>query len=110
MTPYDFSMLTDVGVGGDPIPFDTDMDEWTAAQIHLLGEVLPLTRPGFVRYSWFEVQFKVQPALTEEALMTQEAVEQYARGCLMFLLGMTIFAARANTVPLCLLSALVDIT
>ncbi|GMP58293.1 hypothetical protein CsSME_00022009 [Camellia sinensis var. sinensis] len=31
MTPYDFSMLTGIGVGGDPIPFDTDMDEWTAA-------------------------------------------------------------------------------
>ncbi|KAI8012885.1 Protein MAIN-LIKE 2 [Camellia lanceoleosa] len=28
MTPYDFSMLTGIGVGGDPIPFDTDMDEW----------------------------------------------------------------------------------
>ncbi|XP_028054340.1 uncharacterized protein LOC114258571 [Camellia sinensis] len=51
------------------------MDEWTAAQIHLLGEVPPLARLGFVRYSWFEVQFRVQPALTEEALMTQEAVE-----------------------------------
>ncbi|GMP53459.1 hypothetical protein CsSME_00018909 [Camellia sinensis var. sinensis] len=28
----------------------------------------------------------------------------------MFVLGTTIFADRANTVPLCLLSALVDIT
>ncbi|GMP55759.1 hypothetical protein CsSME_00020485 [Camellia sinensis var. sinensis] len=37
ITPYDFSMLTRIGVGGDPIPFDTDMDEWYAAQIHLLG-------------------------------------------------------------------------
>ncbi|GMP93976.1 hypothetical protein CsSME_00043599 [Camellia sinensis var. sinensis] len=40
MTPYDFSMLTGIRVGGDLIPFDTDMDEWTAAQIHLLGEIL----------------------------------------------------------------------
>ena len=67
MTPYDFSMLTGIGVGGDPIPFDSDMDEWTAAQIHLLGEVPPLARPGFVRYSRFEVQFRVQPAVVEEA-------------------------------------------
>ena len=51
MTPYDFSMLTGIGVGGDPIPFDTDMDEWTAAQVYLLGEAPPLARPGFVRYS-----------------------------------------------------------
>ncbi|KAL7240457.1 hypothetical protein ACSBR2_006166 [Camellia fascicularis] len=55
MTPYDFSMLTGIGVGGDPIPFDTDMDEWEAAQIYLLGEMPPLARPSFVRYSWFEV-------------------------------------------------------
>ncbi|GMP41020.1 hypothetical protein CsSME_00011270 [Camellia sinensis var. sinensis] len=39
MTPYDFSMLTGIGIGGDPIPFDTDMDEWDAAQIHLPGAV-----------------------------------------------------------------------
>ncbi|GMP47320.1 hypothetical protein CsSME_00015109 [Camellia sinensis var. sinensis] len=110
MTPYDSSMLTGIGVGGDPIPFGTDMDEWEAAQIYLLGEVPPLARPGFVRYSWFEVQFRVQPALVEEAPMTQEAVERYARCFLMFLLGATIFANRANTVPLCLLSALVDVT
>ena len=41
--------------------------------------------------------------------MTQEVVERYARVFLMFLLGMTIFADWANTVPLCLLSALVDV-
>ncbi|KAF5933242.1 hypothetical protein HYC85_029413 [Camellia sinensis] len=76
MTPYNFSMLTGIGVGGDPIPFDVDMDEWTAAQ---------------------------------EAQMTQEDVERYARSFLMFLFGTTIFADRANTVPLCLLSTLVDV-
>ena len=59
MTPYDFSMLTGIGVEGDPIPFDTDMDEWEAAQIYLLGEMPPLARPGCVRYSWFEVQCRV---------------------------------------------------
>ena len=109
MTPYDFSVLTGIGVGGDPIPFDTDMDEWIAAQIYLLGEAPPLARPGFVRYSWFEVQFRVQPALVAAAPMTEAAVEQYARGFMMFLLGTTLFADRANTVPLCLLSALVDV-
>ncbi|KAL7256531.1 hypothetical protein ACSBR1_010462 [Camellia fascicularis] len=110
MTPYDFSMLTGIGVGGDPIPFDTDMDEWEAAQIYLLGELPPLARPGFVRYSWFEDHFRIQPSLAQEAPMAQEEVEQYARGFLMFLLGTTLFADRANTVPLCLLSALVDVT
>ncbi|XP_028099675.1 protein MAIN-LIKE 2-like [Camellia sinensis] len=42
--------------------------------------------------------------------MAQEEAERYARGFLMFLLGTTLFADRANTVPLCLLSALVDVT
>ncbi|GMQ05595.1 hypothetical protein CsSME_00050564 [Camellia sinensis var. sinensis] len=27
MTPYDFAMITGLGVGGDPIPFDTNMEE-----------------------------------------------------------------------------------
>ena len=30
MTPYDFTMLTGIGVGGDLTPFDTEMDEWYA--------------------------------------------------------------------------------
>lgn len=109
MTPYDFSMLTGIGVGGDSIPFDTDMDEWDAAQLYLLGTQPPLPRAGFVRYSWFESHSWIQPALAEEAQMTPEEVDQYARGFIMFLLGTTLFADRANTVPLCLLSALVDV-
>ncbi|GMP55001.1 hypothetical protein CsSME_00019961 [Camellia sinensis var. sinensis] len=109
MTPYDFSMLTGIGVGGDPIPFDTDKDEWDAAQLYLLGTQPPLTRAGFVRYSWFESHFQIQPALAEEAQMTPEEVDQYARGFIMFLLGTTLFADQANTMPLCLLSALVDV-
>ncbi|KAI7994534.1 Protein MAINTENANCE OF MERISTEMS, partial [Camellia lanceoleosa] len=109
MTPYDFSMLTGIGVGGDPIPFDTDMDEWDTAQLYLLGTQPPLARAGFVRYSWFESHFRIQPALAEEAQMTPEEVDQYARGFIMFLFGTTLFADPANTVPLCLLSALVDV-
>ncbi|GMP23323.1 hypothetical protein CsSME_00000960 [Camellia sinensis var. sinensis] len=104
MTPFDFSMLTGIGVGGDPIPFDTDMDEWEAAQMYLLGDLPPLACPGFVRYSWFEDHFRIQ------APTTREEEEQYTRGFLMFLLGTTLFTDRANTVPLCLLSALVDVT
>ena len=47
--------------------------------------------------------------MTEEAPMTQEAMERYTRGFLMFLFWTTIFTDRANTVPLYLLSALVDV-
>ncbi|KAL7228759.1 hypothetical protein ACSBR2_007453 [Camellia fascicularis] len=31
MSPYDFAMITCLGVGDDPIPFDSDMGEWEAA-------------------------------------------------------------------------------
>ena len=41
--------------------------------------------------------------------MTPEEVDQYARGFIMFLFGPTLFTDQANTVPLCLLSALVDV-
>ncbi|KAI8005047.1 Protein MAIN-LIKE 2, partial [Camellia lanceoleosa] len=104
MTPFDFSMLTGIGVGGDPIPFDTDMGEWDAAQIFLLGIFPPLSRPGFVRYSWFKDQFRGQTPTT------REEVKHYARGFFMFMLGTTLFADRVNTVDLYLLSALVDMT
>ncbi|GMP46907.1 hypothetical protein CsSME_00014880 [Camellia sinensis var. sinensis] len=85
------------------------MDEWNAAQLYLLSTQPPLAQAGFVRYSWFESHFRIQPALAEEAQMTSEEVDQYARGFIMFLFGTTLFADRANTVPLCLLSALVDV-
>ncbi|KAL7212342.1 hypothetical protein ACSBR2_015094 [Camellia fascicularis] len=51
MTSYDFSMITGLGVGGDLIPFDMDMDQWEAAWIYLLGARPPLYRPAIVRYS-----------------------------------------------------------
>ncbi|GMP61421.1 hypothetical protein CsSME_00023896 [Camellia sinensis var. sinensis] len=85
------------------------MGEWYAAQLYLLGTQPPLVRAGFVRYSWFESHFRIQPTLAKEAQMTPEEVDQYARGFIMFLFGTTLFADRANNVPLCLLSALVDV-
>ncbi|GMP34757.1 hypothetical protein CsSME_00007497 [Camellia sinensis var. sinensis] len=76
MTPYDFSMLTGIGVGGQSISYDTDMDEWKAG-----------TEPE-----------------------TPKETEHYTRGFLMFLFGTTLFANRANTVGLYLLSTLVDLS
>lgn len=72
MIPFDFSMLTDIDVGGHPIPYDTDMGEWEAAQIYLL-EIRPLiSRSGMVRYSWFADHYR------GTAPVTQEKTEQYA--------------------------------
>ncbi|GMP63924.1 hypothetical protein CsSME_00025413 [Camellia sinensis var. sinensis] len=41
---------------------------------------------------------------------TPDEAAQYARGCLIFLFGTTLFADRGNTVGLYLLSALVDLS
>ncbi|XP_028058419.1 protein MAIN-LIKE 2-like isoform X2 [Camellia sinensis] len=104
MTSYDFTMLTGLEVGGRPIPYDSDMDEWEAAWIYLLEARPPIFRSGMVRYTWFSDHFRgTEP-------VTIEATEQYARGFLMFLFGTTLFADRANTVGLYLLSALVDLS
>ncbi|KAI8024567.1 Protein MAINTENANCE OF MERISTEMS, partial [Camellia lanceoleosa] len=104
MTPYDFAMLTGIEVRGRPIPYDTDMDEWEAAWIYLLGARPPLFRSGMVRCTWFSEHFRgIEPETLKEIM-------QYARGFLMFLFGTTLFADRANTVGLYLLSALVDLS
>ncbi|KAL7177518.1 hypothetical protein ACSBR2_030807 [Camellia fascicularis] len=103
MTPYDFAMLTGLEVGGQLIPYDVDMGEWEAAWTYLLGAHPLIFCSGTVRYTWFSDHFRgTEPA-------TIEATEQYARGFLMFLFGTTLFADRANTVRLYLLSALVDL-
>ncbi|KAL7223613.1 hypothetical protein ACSBR1_025133 [Camellia fascicularis] len=57
MTPYDFSMITGLRVGGDPIPFDIDMGQWEAAWIYLLEARPPLDQPVMVRYSWLYDHF-----------------------------------------------------
>ncbi|KAL7193451.1 hypothetical protein ACSBR2_025127 [Camellia fascicularis] len=103
MTLYDFSMITGLGVEGDPIPFDMDMGQWKAAWIYLLRASPPLYRLVTVQYSWFLEHFrKSQPE-------TQGEVEQCTQGSLMYLLGTTLFANKWNTVGLYLLRALVTL-
>lgn len=105
MTPYGFAMLTGLEVGGQPIPYDSNMGEWEAAWTYLLGAHPPIFRStGLVRYTWFADHFRgTEP-------VTVEATEQYSRGFLMFLFNTTLFADRGNTVGLYLLSALVDLS
>ncbi|KAI8003866.1 Protein MAIN-LIKE 2, partial [Camellia lanceoleosa] len=104
MTPFDFSMVTGIEVGGHPIPYDTDMGEWEAAWIYLLGARPPISRSGMVQYTWFADHYR------GTAPVTREETEQYARGFLMFLFGTTLFANQANTVELYLVSALVGLS
>ncbi|KAL7227324.1 hypothetical protein ACSBR1_022212 [Camellia fascicularis] len=90
MTPYNFSMITGLDVGGDLIPLDSNIGEWEAAWLKLLGAHPSMYQASMARYSWFEEWFRgTEPETIEE-------IEQYARGFLMW-----------NTVGLYLLSALV---
>ncbi|XP_028104685.1 uncharacterized protein LOC114303733 [Camellia sinensis] len=67
MTPYDFSMLTGLRVGRGLIRFDTDMGEWEATWIFLLGARPLISRLVMVRYSWFSEHFcKSEPVILEE--------------------------------------------
>lgn len=67
MTPYDFAILTDIEVGGRPIPYDIHMGEWEAAWIYLLGARPPLFRSGMVRYTWFADHFRgTEPETLED--------------------------------------------
>ncbi|KAF5934228.1 hypothetical protein HYC85_030399 [Camellia sinensis] len=107
MTPFDFAVLTGLDVGGWPILYDEDMDQWEAAWIYFLGACPPVDRSsGRVRYTWFSFHFR----RVEMEPGTPEEVAQYARDFLMFLFGTTLFADRGNTVGLYLLSALVDLS
>ncbi|GMQ06338.1 hypothetical protein CsSME_00050969 [Camellia sinensis var. sinensis] len=90
MTPYDFSMLTGLDVADRP-----------AAWTYLLGAHPLIDRSsGRVRYTWFTEQYR---RTTPE---TFEAIQEYARGFLMFLLETTLFSDKGNTVGLYLFSAL----
>jgi len=103
MTLYNFDMFTGLDIGGNPILFDTDMEEWEAGWFELLGAHPHIYRTGMVRYTWFAERFRgTEPETIEET-------EQYTRGFLMFVFGTTLFSNRWNTIGLHLLSALVTL-
>ncbi|KAL7251301.1 hypothetical protein ACSBR1_013188 [Camellia fascicularis] len=49
MTPYDFSMLTGIEVGGRPIPYDTDMEQFRGREPVTLEETKHYAR-GFLMF------------------------------------------------------------
>ncbi|KAL7201637.1 hypothetical protein ACSBR1_033357 [Camellia fascicularis] len=102
LTLYDFLMLIGLRIrAGGPVLFDSDMTQWRATQLQLLGVIPDTTSHGMVHYNWFlEHFFSTQPA-------TADAVAQYARDFLIYLLGTTLFVNRENTMGLYILGALV---
>ncbi|KAL7209897.1 hypothetical protein ACSBR1_031465 [Camellia fascicularis] len=74
MTPYDFSMLTGIGVGGHSIPYDTDIGKWEAAWIYLLGTRPPHFRLGMVvRYMYILSPLYVYSLYTVHTFCTHSA-------------------------------------
>ncbi|GMP94897.1 hypothetical protein CsSME_00044164 [Camellia sinensis var. sinensis] len=57
MTPYDFAMQTGLEVGGQPIPYNSDMGELEAAWTYLLGAHPPIFRSSGLLwvYAYFPV-------------------------------------------------------
>ncbi|GMP40213.1 hypothetical protein CsSME_00010752 [Camellia sinensis var. sinensis] len=50
MTLYEFAMIMGLGVGGDLIPFDTDIGEWNTMGLYLLSALVTFSRVRF--YDW----------------------------------------------------------
>ncbi|XP_058200639.1 uncharacterized protein LOC131315544 [Rhododendron vialii] len=101
VTPMDFAAITGLRVGGDPIPFDSGIQEDEAALEWFLGEV-PKVEEGMARYGQFTRY------LAKEVATEQEA-EQMARAYLLYLFGATLYPNRRSKVHLSYLPALRDL-
>ncbi|XP_058180491.1 uncharacterized protein LOC131298986 [Rhododendron vialii] len=101
VTPADFAAISGLRVGGDPIPFDSGIQEDEAALEWFLGEV-PKVEEGMARYGQFTRY------LTKEVATEQEA-EQMARAYLLYLFGATLYPNRRSKVHLSYLPALRDL-
>ncbi|GMP47176.1 hypothetical protein CsSME_00015055 [Camellia sinensis var. sinensis] len=102
MTPYDFSMLSGIGVGGHSIPYD--IHGRVGGRLDLSTRDTPTSLP----IGDGAIQLVRGAVLGDRARNTLEV--SYARGFLIFLFGTTLFANMGNIVGLYLLSALVDLS
>ncbi|KAI8551022.1 hypothetical protein RHMOL_Rhmol06G0152500 [Rhododendron molle] len=101
VTPADFAAITGLRVGGEPIPFDSGIQNDRAALEWFLGEA-PKIEEGMARYEQFTGYLK------KEATTEQEE-EQMARAYLLYLFGATLYPNRHSRVYLSYLPALRDL-
>ncbi|KAI8559363.1 hypothetical protein RHMOL_Rhmol04G0167400 [Rhododendron molle] len=98
VTPADFAAITGLRVGGEPIPFDSGIQNDRVALEWFLGEA-PRIEEGMARYE----------PLTEylnKEVTTEQEVERMARACLLYLFGATLYPNRRSKVHLSYLPAL----
>lgn len=103
VTPLDFTFLTGLRVGGEPLPIDPHLWRREGAVIELLGRTPAEGLTNRVRMTWLRETFGVVPP--PEGV----TAEQLARAFLLHMLGQTLFASRGSWVYLHCLAPLADL-
>ncbi|XP_058185541.1 protein MAINTENANCE OF MERISTEMS-like [Rhododendron vialii] len=98
VTPTDFTVITGLRVRGEPIPFDSGIQDDPVALKWFLGEVLKIEE-GMAWYRQFTKYLK-------KKVTTEQEAEQMARAYLLYLFGATLYPNRCSKVHLSYLPAL----
>ncbi|KAH7861341.1 hypothetical protein Vadar_024837 [Vaccinium darrowii] len=98
ITPLDFAAIIGLRVGGEPIPFDSELYLDTAAVEHYLGR-----RPGGIEPG---VRYTVLVGFWDHEPESEEEARQMARAYLLYLFGASLFPNRQGVVHLGWLPAL----
>ena len=102
VTPLDFSAITGLRVGGEPVPFDSGLYRDSAAVRHFLGREIG-DGESMVRCDHL-------PALWDHEPESPTEVAQMARAYLLYLFGVSLFPNRRSEVHLGWLPALADLS
>ncbi|KAI8550575.1 hypothetical protein RHMOL_Rhmol06G0117800 [Rhododendron molle] len=101
VTPIDFAVITGLRVGGEPIPFDSSIQNDQVVLEWFLGDA-PKIEEGMAKYEQFTKYLK-------KKVTTEREAEQMARAYLLYLFGTTLYPNRRNRVHLSYLPALRDL-
>ncbi|KAI8573239.1 hypothetical protein RHMOL_Rhmol01G0263100 [Rhododendron molle] len=101
VTPADFAAITGLRVGGEPIPFDSNIQNDQAALEWFLGDA-PKIEEGMAKYEQLKKYLK-------KKVTTEREAEQMARAYLLYLFGATLYPNRRSRVHLSYLPALRDL-
>ncbi|KAI8537838.1 hypothetical protein RHMOL_Rhmol09G0055200 [Rhododendron molle] len=101
VTPADFAAITGLRVGGEPIPFDSSIQDDRVALEWFLGDA-PKVEEGMAKYEQFKKYLRKKVTIEREA-------EQMARAYLLYLFGASLYPNRRSRVHLSYLPALRDL-
>ncbi|KAI8524802.1 hypothetical protein RHMOL_Rhmol13G0178000 [Rhododendron molle] len=101
VTPTDFAAITGLRVGGEPIPFDSSIQDDRVALEWFLGDA-PKIEEGMAKYEQFKKYLR-------KKVTTEREAEQMARAYLLYLFGASLYPNRHSRVHLSYLPALRDL-